>query len=180
MAGPLAFIAGLLVPSPLELAGAARGQSSRFSRAMPTQVGHARAVGLQRTLAPLAGSEDWADQWSAGDRSEGPRLPAVTSPQGRSRVPWYPSMFTPHLPAGLVEGRGTGYNTGAYNKGWINVSQPGPPAWGGSAGLAAARPNAQRATLLEPTDKTPSARAVVNAYDEANAGKARLMDKFGD
>jgi len=185
VAGPtalLGLVAGLLTPSPSygELVAKWRGQSSRYRTAMPSQVGHARAVGLRPTLSPLAGSEDWSDQEAAGARSEGPALPSVTAPDGRSRVPWIPSMFVPHLPAQLIEGRGTGYETGAYPKGWIIISQAGAPAWGESSGLAASRPNVQRATLLEPTDKTPSPRAVVTAYGEANDGHTRLTDKFGD
>ncbi len=199
MPGPtalLAFVAGALTPSPSygELVDRFRGNSSRFAHAMPTQVAYSDAsavrratVGVQQSLSPLAGSEDWgdsgADQWLAGARSEGADLPELVPATGRSRLGGFGnivSMFVPHLPGDLIEGRGTGYNTDAYPKGWIIVSQAGPPAWGGSAGLAASRPNVQRATLLEPTDKTPKPRSVVDAYNGANPGRQRLTDLFGD
>ncbi len=177
-------LVGLLLPSPIgRIRNAVRGQvPGGYTAAMPAQsafVDAGAVVGMQSTIVARVGSEDWRNQLAAGARSEGPALPAVTRGL-RSRVPWPVGMFTPNLPGRLIEGRGTGYYTGAYPKGWINVSQAGEPSWGASSGIASSRPNVQRDRINEPTFVTPAPQKVADTYAAENQGHTRLTDLFGD
>lgn len=177
LAGPLAFAIGLMTPSPSYGELMRRfGQRTPYAAAMPAQVAFLESRGLRPTLDALAGSEAWTDQVTMGAPSS---LPAVTDGLA-SRVVWPLGMFVPHLPAELVEGRGTGYVTDAYNKGWVRLNQAGRTSWGGSAGIAAHRPVVRRDTLLEPTDRTPSARTMSTSHATTNKGQTRLSDMFGD
>lgn len=180
------FLVGALFPSPSwgEIRAAAR--PSRYSLALPAQVAHAQATGLPGGLAAnlggdeLTGGEDWAnEEVSAFPPAASAGLQHVTNGLARS-APMPLSWYRPNLPAGLVEGRGTGYVTDAYNKGWIDLRAAGGASWGASAGYGAAKPNVQPGTLLWPTETTPAPKAMAATYQATNAGRLRLSDMFGD
>lgn len=183
----LGFLAGALTPSPSFGEVRAAVRPNPYARAMPAQVAHVAAVasplesiGIQPDLSGHSGSEaDWADVgelWS-GDDSAG--LQHITNGLARS-APMPASWYAPHLPAELVEGRGTGYVTDAYNKGFVDLQAAGPTSWGASSGYGSSRPNVQAGTLLYPTETTPAPATMANDYANQNQGHTRLSDMFGD
>jgi hypothetical protein len=179
--GPLAFLVGFLTPSVSlgDVKAATRPRS--YARAMPSQVDIAAAQATSSTLrgglSGLSGSEaDYSDEQVSGDASRGSPLEALNAGLVR-RVPMPTSWYVPNLPPELVEGRGTGYLTGAYNKGWVRLLRRGT-VWGATTRDTA--PNVQTATLLEPDEKTPLPRDMAAAFASERKGRTRLMDFFGD
>lgn len=180
----VAFLIGAFTPSPSFGEVKAMARPSPYSRALPSQVAHAAAVGLPGGFGPnlsgRTGSEaDWADVAELWTGEDSAGLLHVTDGLAR-RAPMPASWYSPHLPADLVEGRGTGYVTDAYNKGFVNLRVAGKTSWGASAGYGSSRPNVQAATLLVPTEKTPLPAAMENSYQATHKGATRLSDMFGD
>lgn len=180
--GPLALLVGFLTPSVSLGDVKAATHPNRYAASMPSQSAAAIAQAprgmLQGGLSGLTGSEaDYEEEQIAGRSNIGGALDALNDGLAR-RVPMPTSWYLPNLPAELVEGRGTGYLTGAYNKGWVRILVDQGKRWGASS--RSASPNVQTATLLEPDEKTPLPRDVVAAYATNNKGATRLSDMFGD
>jgi len=177
---PLAFVAGLFTPSPSfgEIRRAVH--PSPYRQAMPNQVAVAAAQAptgmLRGGLSGLTGSEaDYQDEQRYADAAIGGPLRAVADDLGR-RMPMYTSWYQPNLPDDLIEGRGTGPQTGAYNKGWVILRRL--PVWGATTRDSA--PHVIGTTLLDPRFRAPLPRDVVVAYNDGHKGATRLEDMFGD
>lgn len=180
--GPLAFLVGFLTPS-VSLSDV-RGfvKPNPYAKAMPSQVQAAAATfprgTLRGGLSGLTGSEaDYPDEQKAGNASIGAPLDKLNDGLAR-RAPMPASWYHPHFPAGLVEGRGTGPQTGAYNKGWVRLRIGGGAGWGATTRDTA--PSVKAGTLLWPTDRAPLPGDVAQAYQDAHKGRTRLSDMFGD
>lgn len=179
--GPLAFLAGFLTPSVSlgDVVAATRPRS--YARAMPSQttIAAAQSTGttLRGGLSGLTGSEaDYPEEQAAGDSNIGAPLIALNEGLAR-RAPMPTSWYVPNLPPELIEGRGTGYVTDAYNKGWVRLLKRGT-VWGATTRNTA--PNVQPGTLLTPGERTPLPRDMVTAFQDQRRGATRLMDFFGD
>jgi hypothetical protein len=177
-AGVLGTLVGLLLPSPLEMVRQ-RSRPNPYATSLPSQAAIAAAppaTGLRGGLSGRTGSEaDYAEEQAYADSNIGAPLRAVADDLGR-RVPMPTSWYFPNLPDDLIEGRGTGYFTGAYNKGWVVLRRV--PVWG--ATTRDSSPHIIGTTLLSPRDRAPLPRDVVAAYNEQHKGATRLEDKFGD
>lgn len=179
---PVALLVGFLTPS-VSLGDVTRAvHPNRYAASMPGQVAMAGAQApggkLRGGLSGLTGSEaDYEDEQITGDATRGAPLDALMAGLVR-RVPMPVSWYTPNLPPALVEGRGTGPQTGAYNKGWVRLLINRGDRWG--ATTRSASPNVQTATLLEPGERAPLPRDMADAYAAANKGATRLSDMFGD
>lgn len=178
--GPLALLA-LFLPSPVDVVKRSV-RPNAYSSSMPSQAAAAQDQTLRGALrggfSGLTGSEqDYADEQASGDSSRGAPL-ATTNDGLTKRVPQFTSWYAANLPAGLIEGRGTGPQTGAYNKGWINLLPGDGRSWGATTRDSA--PHVIPTTLLYATDRAPLPRAVADAYAAQHRGRTRLTDHFGD
>jgi hypothetical protein len=179
LTGALTTLVGLLLPSPLEMVRA-RSRPNPYETSMPGQAAIAAAAapagGLRGGLSGRTGSEaDYETEQRYGDAAVGAPLRPINAGLV-SAVPLPPSRYFPHLPDDLIEGRGTGYFTGAYNKGWVRLRRA--TVWGASSRGDA--PHVIGTTLLSPRDRAPLPRDVVAAYNQQHQGATRLEDKFGD
>jgi len=180
MTGPIGLLVGLLTPSPLgpilsrvRPNGLAPGTALGMQRAVAADV--ATAGALRGGLSGRSGSEaDYPEEQASGDAALGAPLLHVTDGLA-SRVPRPTSWYTPNLPAGLIEGRGTGYVTDAYNKGWVILRRL---PWGGSTRDHA--PIVVDSTLLSPRDRAPLPADMATTYAATHKGATRLEDMFGD
>lgn len=174
----LGALIGLLLPSPIQAAKAAV-EPNPYAPDLPLQfsvaVGQYATRGIRGGLSELpSGSEaDYQLEQISGSSAIGVPLrqfiPDAAQP---------PSRFTPRLPDAPV-GRGTGPQTGAYNKGWV-THVPGVPVddrrWGW---LNRGRPNVINGTLLDPLDRAPVPRDLQAAYTRTNPNELRLEDQYG-
>jgi len=174
----LTALVGLLLPSPLEMVRQ-RSRPNPYATSLPSQAaiaGQAPPGGLRGGLSGRTGSEaDYSTEQSYGDANLGAPVRPINDGLV-SAVPLPPSRYFPNLPDDLIEGRGTGYFTGAYNKGWVVLRRA--TVWGASSRGDA--PHVIGTTLLSPRDRSPLPRDVVAAWNEQHKGATRLEDKFGD
>lgn len=176
------ILAGVLTPG-LSLGDIRKAvHPNAYRTAMPSQVAIAGAAtprgALRGGIFGGSGSEaDYPQEQASGNATIGAPIDHITAGLTR-RAPMPSSWYVPHLPGGLIEGRGTGPQTGAYNKGWVRLRIGGGRGWGATTRDTA--PSIKKATLLVPTDRTPLPRDVAAGFDSSNKGHTRLMDKFGD
>jgi hypothetical protein len=170
----LAVVAGLLLPSPLDEARRVTRPNPyvpTLSTQMNVAVGQNVRAGIRGGLSGRSGSEaDYQLEQSTGRAAIGSLEQWVP---GRSLPP---STFTPRLPDEPA-GRGTGPQTGAYNKGFV-ILRDERRRWGGSARTIHRAQNVINGTMLGPRDRTPTARALGAAYVAANPDRLRLEDQY--
>jgi len=169
---------GLLLPSPVERAKRAVSPNP-YAPTLPAQfsvaVGQHVRAGISGGLSGLTGSEaDYQDEQIALDAAIGGYLPSVRP----DVVPIPPSRLTPRLPD-QVEGRGTGYNTGAYNKGWVVLRRGDRTAWGATSRTIHKAQNVINGILLDPLSRAPLPRDAAAAYVKNNPTEIRLEDQYG-
>lgn len=172
----LGALLGLLLPSPVDAARRAVRPNpyapslpSQFSVAIGQVLGRA---GIRGGLSGLTGSEaDFADELMAGDAAIG----SIDQWVPGHSIP--PSSQRPRLPDGPM-GRGTGPQTGAYNKGFV-VLKSERARWGASARTIHSAQNVINGTLLNPRDRSPLPRDVAAGYQENHPDLLRLEDQYG-
>lgn len=178
----LAAIAALFLPSPVDVAKRATS-ANPYAPDLPLQFNVARGqnvrVGLVDPIAGLSGSEaDYAVEQMTGRSDIGPELLHLRN----DTVSRPYSATHPRIPDD-VTGRGTGPQTGAYNKGFV-TNVPGlrliDRRWGLLGRTLQLPRNMINGTLLNPTDRAPVPRAMQDAYSRNNPNELRLEDQYGD
>jgi hypothetical protein len=169
---------GLFLPSPVDVAKRAT-QPNPYAPSLPTQfsvaLGQLSSRGIRGGLSGLTGSEaDYDLEQLRGDAAIGAYLPSVRNDD----VPIPPSRLTPRLPDGVM-GHGTGPQTGAYNKGWVNLRSDPARGWGGLSRTIHANQHAINGTLLDPRTRAPLPRDAQAAFEATNPDELRLEDVYG-